>query len=154
MTEYRMNGLKLRYPADWTVESITKDAAAFLPPGSAITDITGEKFTVMNTDVKKFEKMPDVKELTTENIAEASLKAMKAKGYKSEKSVAIKIGGLDGRTFSVESDVSGTKLKTDQYFVVRGQKAYLMAYTAKAETYGKYAEMAAEILKTIEFKSQ
>lgn len=153
--DYQMNGLRLKYPSEWTVESITADAAAFLPPGSVITDITGEKFTAMNTDVKKFEKMPDLKgmPLTAENIAEASLKALKAKGYKSEKSsVATKIGGLEGRMFSVESEVDGTKLKTDQYFVVKGEKAYLMAYTAKTESYGKYATVATGILKSVQFE--
>jgi hypothetical protein len=153
--DYQMNGLRLKYPSEWTVESMSADAAAFLPPGSVITDITGEKFTAMNTDVKKFERMPDLKgmPLTAENIADASLKAMQAKGYKSEKSsVAMEIGGLEGRMFTVESDIGGTKIRTDQYFVVKGEKAYLMAYTAKTESYAKYAAMAASILKSVQFE--
>ncbi|MFH1521293.1 MAG: hypothetical protein ABID61_06625 [Candidatus Micrarchaeota archaeon] len=152
--EQQMNGLKLKYPSEWTMESITADAAAFLPPGSAITDITGEKFTVMNTTVKKFEKMPGLEgaPLTAENIAETSLKAMKAKGYKSEQnSITISVGGLEGRMFSVESDVGGTILKIDQYFVVKGEKVYLIAHSANAQEYKKNLATVSKMIGSIVF---
>ncbi|VVC04080.1 Uncharacterised protein [Candidatus Bilamarchaeum dharawalense] len=153
--DYKMAGLTMKYPSDWKVESMSPDAAAFLPPGKEITDLFGEKFMIMNSDVKQFSKMPGLKDkpLTLENIADESIKAMKQQGYQGgvQKNESVKIGGLAAKKMTIEAEMEGTKLKINQYIVLNAEKVYLITYSAKSDEYETFLSAIEKMISSIQF---
>ncbi len=142
------HGIKIKYPQNWELQNInnpiTNEVVIFLSPRESNTDKFQEKLTIT---VENFSGTLD--EFKDSSIKDISNHLSQAKivntgtttlAYKSANQLVFT--GKDGEN----------SLKNLQVFTLKGDKAYVITYTAEIDKYDTFIQTAEKMVKSFEFQ--
>lgn len=149
MKEYEnaANGFSLQYPKEWSLqEGAAGTVAAFLSPAEGTSDTFQENITVTVQDLSQ--QPMDLKaytELSTKQV-ETMFKTTL------DKNEDIKLGDLDAHEVVYNAKQQNMDLRFHQVFAVQNNKAYILTFTAKQDTFDKMDESAQKAFETFRLK--
>jgi serine/threonine-protein kinase len=141
-------GIKMKYPQSWERRDIdnliTGEVVAFVSPKQSNTDKFQEKLTISVEDFSG--TLEDFSDTSTKDITRHLVKAEIQKP--SDTTLANKSAyqliytGKDGEK----------NLKSMQLFTLRGDKAYVITYTAAIDNYNDFIQTAETMIKSFEIQ--
>jgi eukaryotic-like serine/threonine-protein kinase len=141
-------GLKMNYPQTWRKQKIeipsTKEVVTFVSPKQSDADKFQEKVTISIEDFSG-----TLEEFTNSSIQDINNNMSKFKIVKlSETSLANKAG----KELVFTGIVGENSLQNLQVFTLKGDKAYVIIYTAEKDSYEKFLPTAEKMMKSFEIQ--
>jgi eukaryotic-like serine/threonine-protein kinase len=139
-------GMKIKYPETWsrqdTENPVTSEVVTFLPPKQSQTDTFTEKLTLSVADFAGTleESTKFFNEDINKHLPEAKIIEQTATTLSHKPARKIIFSGKDGEK----------SLKTLQIWTLKGDKAYLLTYTANIDDYDKFIQCANEMIKSFD----
>lgn len=142
------NGYQLQYPTTWRIDT-TGIMGAELFVFSPLTD-TADKFSenvnLLIQDLKGQQiDLKAYKQISDEQFAQVT-------DGKVEESEIIKAGTKEYFRATYSMTQQNLQLKVTSICYIKNEKAYLVTYTALADTYEQYKKIAEEVLASFSFK--
>jgi len=139
------NKFTMNYPKEWTQKAVG-NAIAFLSPRADDNDQFQENVNIMVQDLSAqpmtLEQYTDLsKKQITEN---GGAGAILSQGSRT-------IGGQKAVEMVYNLNYQGRVLKIKQYWFIKGNKAFLLTYTAEPSQFSKYEETATSVINSFSF---
>jgi hypothetical protein len=137
----------IKYPSNWKIDNTGKNGASFYLFAQKDGQINnfGENINLLIQDLHSMNL--DLKKYT--HISEDQIKIH---GTLIE-SKRITKNSIQGQAIIYEAiSAKGLRLKFRQYYFLKNEKAYILTYTAKKETYDWYIQLAEKIMATFKIK--
>jgi hypothetical protein len=146
LTIFVRESYKLQYPSSWTVDTSRKMGTDFIffSPKENDTDkfrenvnLLVQDLTGQNIDLGKYAEITEkeIKEMATEGVIYESKKIIKP-----DKSEYYKM--IYGMTQGI------FKLKIEQYFFIKNDKAFIMTFTAELNKFDSFLSVGEQILNS------
>ncbi|MGI2905729.1 protein kinase domain-containing protein [Tolypothrix sp. VBCCA 56010] len=141
-------GIKIKYPQSWERRDIdnliTSEVVAFVSPKQSDADKFQEKLTISVEDFSG--TLQDFSDTSTKDITRHLVKAQIQK--QSDKTLANK----SAYKLIYTGEDEENKLKSMQLFTLKGDKAYVITYTAAIDNYNDFIETAETMIKSFEIQ--
>ena len=144
--ENSSEGFKLNYPQAWSKQNrndFFTSGVVFFSPLANDVDKFEERVSVLvedltdNTSLTEYtaESIAEIKRLSDPNISTAR---------------AIKLGDRPGRQVIYQGEVNGSPVQRMQTWSIEGDRAYIITYTARPDSYDKYLPIVEKIIESFE----
>ena len=136
----------IKYPSVWKIDTTGRNGTAFylFANKEGRNEIFGENVNLLIQDLQGMHL--DLKQYT--EISENQIKSF---GTIIE-SKLITRNSIEGQSVIYEGTFKDYHLKFRQYYFLKNDKAYILTYTAKSDTYDSYIETAEAIMATFVIK--
>ncbi len=141
--------LKIDYPISWEKkEDIMGIALIFLSPLEGTTDTFQENINLIIQDISN-------QPITLDEYVETNLADMDQflENITISKSERVTINGLEGHELIYSGHQGEEVMKWRQLVIINNDKAYLLTYTAKQDTYDLYQEEVNAVINSFEVTS-
>lgn len=145
MVKYTGKNYEMLYPSSWAKQE-KSNAIFFLSPKENEKDMFQENVNLMLQDLSQqpmsLEQYTELtKKQVTDNFGAAAIVSLKN----------ITIAGQQAKEFVYNMNYQGRSLKLKQYWLIKGNVAYLFSYTAEPSKYEKYETIVTEMIKSFKF---
>lgn len=132
----------IKYPETWTKQP-NPNIMVFLSPKEGVMDMFQENVNVILQDLSRqpmsLEQYTAItKKQVVDNFGASSILSIKD----------IIIAGEHAKELTYNMNYQGKKLKVKQSWLLKGNSAYLLTYTAEPEQYVKYESLAMEMIQS------
>ncbi|NMG18444.1 serine/threonine-protein kinase [Brasilonema bromeliae] len=140
-------GIKIKYPQSWQRQDInnpvTKEVVAFVSPQQSDVDKFKEKVII---SVEEFSGTLD--EFSKSSVQEIKKNTPDANVSTSETSFANKLG----KELVFPGKTGENSLQNLQVFTLKGDKAYVITYTAEKDNYDEFLKTVEKMIKSFEIQ--
>jgi serine/threonine-protein kinase len=141
----KLNNFSMDYPRDWK-ELSTPNGVAFLRPKEDTTDKFQENVNLLIQDLSD-------QPMTLEQFNAYNKKQLND-NIGASANLSIQPATLAGQNAEIaywNMTYQGIPLKIEQYWFVKGKKAYVFTYTAQPAKFIKYENIAIRLIKSFRF---
>jgi hypothetical protein len=141
----KLNNFSMDYPGDWK-KAGTPNGVAFLSPKEDTTDIFQENVNLLIQDLAD-------QPMTLEQFNAYNKKQLND-NIGASANFSMQPATLAGQNAEIaywNMTYQGVPLKIEQYWFVKGKKAYVFTYTAQPAKFSKYESIAIRLIKSFRF---
>ena len=139
-------GFRVNYPQTWTMQNrddFFATGVVFFSPSENDSDSFKERVSVL---VENLPGEQSLSEYTEQSVAE--IKQLSDPNI--DAALPITLGTDEGRQIVYQGEENGSPVKRMQSWSLKGNRAYVITYTAKPEDYDTYLSMVDEIIESFE----